>query len=263
MAYPTTIAPSETQLAEHRTSPTYPRAPITEAVIQILVGADAEPRALDRIAHKLKAVYPNSQPLQEFKVAIPNTGGPVNVAQSPQGFRLANNDQTDVVMLSPRGITAARLAPYQDWKYLREKANTAWQEWKAATPSFSIARLGVRYINRIDIPINPGVPLNVEDYLSFVPRVDAITDKPMLGYLMQVVIPTYDPHWTATNTTTALGDTQVPAHASFILDIDVARTVDIPLNDKLLWPIVDAAQPIKNDIFERCIKDSARKLFMS
>jgi len=252
-------------LPELRTSPNYPRAPITEAVIQILVAAEIELRALERIAHKLRVDYPNSQPMQEIKVELPSTGGQISVAQSPQGFRLANNDQTDVVLLNSRSITAARLAPYLQWKHLRDRANSAWQEWRAATPAYPIARVGVRYINRIDIPFaqGQGTPLNVEDYLSFVPSVAAITDMPMLGYLMQVVIPTYDPHWTATITTTALGDMQVPAHASFILDIDVARTADIPLNDKQLWPIVDQAQVIKNDIFERCIKDPARKLFLT
>lgn len=255
--------PRETHLPELRTSQNYPRAPITEAVIQILVAADVEPRALERISHKLKAEYPNSQPLQEYKVEIPNTGGQVSVAQNPQGFRLANNDQSDVIMLNPRGITAARLAPYLHWKHLRDRANTAWQYWKAATPGHPIARIGVRYINRIDIPLTAGMQLNVEEYLSFVPSVDAITDQPMLGYLMQVVIPTSDPHWTATITTTALGDTQIPAHASFILDIDVGRTSNIPFNDTLLWPVIDQAQLIKNDIFERCIKEPARKLFRS
>ena len=232
-------------------------------MIQILIAADVEPRALERIAHKLKAEYPNSQPLQEYKVEIPSTGGQVSVAQNPQGFRLANDDQTDVVMLNPRGITAARLSPYPQWTYLRDRANNAWQEWKDATPSNPIARIGVRYINRIDIPLTAGGPLNIEDYLAFVPSVAAITDQPMLGYLMQVAIPTYDPCWNATITTTALGDTQIPAHASIILDIDVARTTDIPLNDKLLWPIIDQARLIKNDVFERCIKEPARKLFMS
>lgn len=250
-------------MPELRTSPNYPRAPITEAVIQILVATDVETRVLERISHKLKADYPNSQPLQEYKVEIPSTGGQVSVAQNPQGFRLANNDQTDVVVLNPRGVTAVRLPPYLQWTHLRDKANNAWQEWKAATPGNPIARVGVRYINRIDIPYAAGTTLDIEDYLSFVPSVAAITDKPMLGYLMQVIIPTFDPQWTATITTTAFGDTPIPAHASFILDIDVARTADIPLNDKLLWPIIDQAQLIKNDIFERCIKDPARKLFMT
>lgn len=249
-------------MPELRTSPNYPRAPITEAVIQILVAPDVEPRALDRISHKLKADYPHSQPLQEFRVDILGTGGQVSVAQNPQGFRLASNDQTDVVILNPNGVIVARLPPYLQWQHLRDRANNAWQEWKAATPSYPITRIGVRYINRIDIPAVAGMTVNVEDYLSFVPNVDAITDKAMLGYLMQVVIPTFDPLWTATITTTALGDTQIPSHASFILDIDIARTAEIPLNDKLLWPIIDQAQLIKNDLFERCVKDPARKLFM-
>ena len=145
---------------------------------------------------------------------------------------------------------------------MRERANNAWQEWKAATPAHPIARIGVRYINRIDIPLTADGPLNIEDYLEFVPSVAAITDRPMLGYLMQVGIPTYDPRWSATITTTALGDAQIPAHASIILDIDVARTTDIPQNEKLFWPMIDQAQLIKNDIFERCIKEPARKLFM-
>jgi uncharacterized protein (TIGR04255 family) len=250
-------------LPEIFTSPIYPRAPITEAVIEIIVTADAEPRTLERIAHRVKAAYPNSQPLQEFKLDIPNTGGQVSVSQNTHGFRLANNDQTDVILLKSRGITVARLPPYQQWNHLRDRAHAVWQEWRAATPSHPIARIGVRYINRIDIPHERGTPVNVEDYLSFVPSVAAITEQPMLGYLMQVVIPTFDPYWIATITTTALGDTPIPAHASFILDIDVARTTDIPLNDKQLWPIVDQAQVIKNDIFERCIKEPARKLFLS
>ena len=250
-------------MPDRHTSPHYPRAPITEAVIQIQVAAEVEPRALEKIAHKLKRDYPNSQPLQEYKIEFSNTGGQVSIAQNPQGIRLANNDQTDIVMLNPQSITAARLTPYIDWKHLRDRANAAWQEWKDATPGHPIARIGVRYINRIDIPVGPGQPFKVDDYLSLVPVVSAITNQSPLGYLMQIVIPTSDPLWTATVTTTALGDVQVPNHASYILDIDVARTADIPLNDKLLWPIIDTAQLIKNDIFERCIKDPARKLFSS
>ena len=166
-------------MPEPRPSPHYPRAPIVEALIQILVAAPAEPRALERIAHKLKSEYPNSQPLQEFMIEIANTGGQVGVAQNPQGFRLANNDQTDILLVNPLGITAARLSPYGDWKHLRDKANAAWQEWKAATPRHPIVRLGVRYINRIDVPHDPTQPFKVEDYLNFYPQVMPITPMPL------------------------------------------------------------------------------------
>lgn len=228
-----------------------------------MVAAPAEQRALERIAHKLKDDYPNSQPMQEFKIEIANTGGTVGIAQNPQGFRLANEDQTDILLVNPLGITAARLAPYTEWQHLRGKAHDAWQEWKAATPRHPIARLGVRYINRIDVPHDPAQPFQVEDYLNFYPQFAPITDRPMLGYLLQVIVPTADPQWSASITTTPLGDSILPQHASVLLDIDVMRTANIPLNDEHLWPVIDQAQVLKNDIFERCITDAARKLFLS
>ena len=166
----------------------YRRAPIVEAVIQIQVASPAEPRVLERIAHKLKSTYPNSEPLQEFKIEIANTGGQIGVAQNPQGFRLANNDQTDILLINPLGITAARLAPYPNWQHLRDKANSAWQEWKDATPRHPIVRLGVRYINRIDVPKDSAQPFRVQDYLNFYAQATPITEEPMLGYLLQIVI---------------------------------------------------------------------------
>ena len=255
--------PRNTGVTEPLPRRNYPRAPIVEAVIQILVAAPTEPPVLERIAHKLKGIYPNSEPLQEFKIEIANTGGQIGVAQNPQGFRLANNDQTDILLINPRGITAARLAPYPNWQHLRDKANAAWQEWKDATPRHPIARLGVRYINRIDVPQDPAEPFKVQDYLNFYRQATPITGEPMLGYLLQIVVPTFVPSWTATVTTTPLGDSQVPNHASVLLDIDVMRTAEIPLNDAQLWPVIDQARAIKNDIFERCITDASRRLFQS
>ena len=187
----------------------------------------------------------------------------VRISQSPQGYRLANDDQTDIVILGPRGVTAARLPPYPGWNYLRDRANAAWQEWKKETARHPIERLGVRYINRIDVPIDAVVPFRVQDYVTFYPTVTPITDKDPLGYFVQVVIPTLSPKWNATLTSTTLGADEVPRHVSLILDIDVMRTVDIPLNDTQLWPTIDEAQALKNDIFERCITPTARKLFQS
>lgn len=242
-------------------NPKYPRAPITEAVIQIRMAADVELRALEKIQHRLKAAYPNSQPLQNVQVSIDNTGSQINIAQNQQGFRLATDDQTDVVILSSRDVTVARLPPYAGWEHLRANANAAWQEWKAATPRHPIERLGVRFINRIDIPIPDAQVIATKDYLNFYPNSGPFTSAPMLSYLMQVTVPTIDPLWIATVTSTTLGATQIPKHHSLILDIDVSRTADIPLIDDKLWPLIDQARIIKNDIFERCITDASRKLF--
>ncbi len=253
----------ERLLYQPLTSPHYPRAPITEAVIQLRMTADVEMKALAKIQHRLKSAYPNSQQLQNVAFSFDNTGRQINVVQNPQGFRLANDDQTDIVMLTPRDLTAARLPPYPGWEHLRANANTAWKIWKAATPRHPIERIGVRFINRIDIPVADAHLFDIQEYLNFYPSTSPITAAPMLGYLLQVTVPTFDPLSIATITTTTLGTNLIPKHHSLILDIDVSRTADIPIRDDRLWPLIDQARVIKNDIFERCITDASRKLFAS
>lgn len=242
-------------------SPTYPRAPIIEAVIQLRVVADVEPRLQENIAKKLKGDYPHSQPLQAIAVTLDNTGGRVGVSQNSEGFRLANDDQTEVLIINSRGVTAARLAPYNGWPALRARTEAAWKVWREVTPGHAIERLGIRMINRIDIPAQSGPVWQLEEYLSLYPALPTLTHAPMNSYMVQVSIPTFNPQWMATLTSMVLQPPPVPAHNSLLLDIDVARTSEIPLNDAQLWPIIDQARTIKNDLFERCITDATRKLF--
>lgn len=242
-------------------SGTYPRAPIIEAVIQLREVADVDARLQKKVVQKLKRAYPHQQPVHAFEVALDNTGGSVAVAQESEGFRLANDDQTDVLIINARGVTAVRLAPYTGWPALRGRAEAAWNVWREAAPGHAIERLGIRMINRIDIPATAAPTRQLEDFLHLRPALPALSHAPMDGFLVQVSIPTFDPMWKATLTSTLLLPMPVPGHYSILLDIDVSRTTAIPLNDALLWPIIDHARAIKNDPFERCITDATRKLF--
>ena len=244
-------------------SPNYRRAPITEAFIQLNVSTDVEEKALEKIQRRLKSVYPNAQPLQNVQISLNNTGSQFNVSQNPKGFRLSNNDQTDILFLNSRGVTAARLAPYPNWEHLRENAKIAWEEWRSATPGYPIDRLGVRFVNRIDVPVGEEPTFQMNEYVNFFPSSAPISAGPLLAYLLQISIPTVDPNWIATITTTSLGTTQVPKHHSLMLDIDVFCSQNIPMRDEQLWPMFDNARLIKNDIFERCVTDASRKLFQS
>lgn len=153
------------------------------------------------------------------------------------------------------------MAPYPGWEHLRDHENSVWQKWKAETPRHPIERIGVRFINRIDVPITDDDSIAVPDYLNFCPNAAPITHEAMLNFLLRVTVPTYDSQWTANITTTTLGSTQIPKHHSLLLDIDIFRTADIPIRDDVLWPMIDTARLIKNDLFERCITDRTRKLF--
>lgn len=241
-------------------SPEYPRAPITEAVIEVRVAAGVETGVLDKIARRLKSHYTISEPMREVGFIIDNTGGNVTVKEDATGFRLASEDQADIVLLTKFFMTTARLPPYPGWGSFRERAQANWAVWAELAPTHPIARIGVRYINRIDIPTPPGAKLSLDDYLTFQPRSD-IFEAVLTGYLVQVRFPTYRPNWTATITSTPILPNPVPDAVSIMLDIDIAREADIPVHPDKLWSVVDEARIVKNDLFERALTPKTKAFF--
>jgi uncharacterized protein (TIGR04255 family) len=241
-------------------SPQYPRAPITEAVIEVRVAAEIDANILDKIARKLKSHYTRSEPLRQVGVAIDNTGGNVSIQQNATGFRLSNEDQADIALLSNRFITTARLPPYPGWDRFRDRAKENWAMWRSLAPAHAIARAGVRYINRIDIPATPEGKLNLEEYFNFHPQAE-VFEATLVTYLAQVRFLTYRPNWAATITTTPMLPNPVPDAASVMLDIDVFREADLPLHPDKLWSLIDEARSVKNDLFERALTPKTKALF--
>ncbi len=237
----------------------YDHAPITEAVIQLRVSNQVSTQQQEKVVKKLKKLYPHSNAMQEFSVNVDTTGGAVAINQSPQGFRMTNDDQTDVVLIQPNGITTARVPPYLGWEVLRDRAQDIWKEWKSPTRSQPINRIGVRYVNRIDVPITDSPNINIEDYLNVFPNNPCLKGGVLIGQIVQITQPTTIPHWIYTITST-ITPPPSPKHFSLLLDVDVFRTDEIPLRDDSLWEIIEHARGIKNDIFERCITDKTREL---
>lgn len=48
---------------------------------------------------------------------------------------------------------------------------------------------------------------------------------------------------------------------SFLLDLDIGLTKDVPQKDDKIWEEIDLMRVHKNRIFEECVTDNARKLF--
>lgn len=76
---------------------------------------------------------------------------------------------------------------------------------------------------------------------------------------MQVSQPISD-LWSVNITSTGIQSPLIN-HTSLLLDIDVFRTDNIPLNDVDLWKTIDEARDIKNKIFKACITQKTEELF--
>jgi uncharacterized protein (TIGR04255 family) len=241
--------------------PPYTKAPITESIIHVSAVTEAAPEELQTLISRLAGDYPQQESLATIDVMMNTTGGAEKVEQHAQGYRLRSTDQSDIVIIFPDGVAAARLAPYLGWTHLRERARSIWAQWPRNKAFRGLKRLGIRHVNRVDVPLKKIKTLDIDSYIKFGPHVPTFPKEPLTGYLVQATRPTGLENWSVSITSTMMPSPPLIDHISFVLDIDVFRTEQIPCDDAALWNCIDAVRPLKNAIFEACITDETRKLF--
>ena len=125
-----------------------------------------------------------------------------------------------------------------------------------------IKRIGVRYINRIDIPFKKGNKIDVEDYLTIFPKYP----EPQLltsfsKYTMQIIGPfSIEGFYLIINTNVV--KSPLIDHFSIVLDLDLSPQGDMPQRNDKVWEMINQMREYKNNAFEMCITDKARELFV-
>jgi uncharacterized protein (TIGR04255 family) len=237
----------------------YKRPPIAEAVVEIRIQNAISMDTVERVRDKLLEDYP----LPPQKVILLNfeiREDAHTVQQQLQGYRLTAPDGARLVTLGPTLISASRLAPYEGWESFIKSARSCWETWKKLVGWQRIVRIGVRYINRIDIPNLEDRVINIDDYLSFSLQIPRIGLPALESFATNAVSPLGKD-----DCKLILNSSSVPSplvkNTSFILDIDISREKDLPQNDEGLWALIDKMRDHKNFVFEGCITDAARELF--
>lgn len=241
----------------------YPRPPVVEAVIEFVTETRISSDTLDAMATRLASEYPEHNLEKDIEVRIDGTGAAptVHTSDESQRHRLTSDDQADIVIFSPTNLATVRLGSYQGWDSLYQKARRNWRLWSKGPAGRKISRIGLRYINRLDIPNDGRDEMSLHDYLTFVPLVPPISQKPMASFLIQVTKPTIDPNWDANLLSTIVVPSPLVNHMSILLDIDVFRTRDIPSKESEMFEVLQQGRNLKNSIFETCVTNTARALF--
>src|SRR5215211_2961969 len=160
---------------------TYRRAPITEAVIEIRTRTVLQGSELDRLVSRFAKKYPTSpQKLFEIAVEVGEVASKVN--QNLTGYRLASADGTKLLNLGLHSISLAMTAPYEGWERFTDEAKANWDIWLKIAGWQPIARIGVRYVNRIDIPTMARIEL--DDYFTFLPQLPKSLDNGIEHFAM-------------------------------------------------------------------------------
>ncbi|MBM4125009.1 MAG: TIGR04255 family protein, partial [Nitrospira sp.] len=137
----------------------FPRAPITEALLDIRVKL---PPQIDLIRlatfhDTVKDRYPSKQERVSWQGGFqitPGTGPEMLPSSGgPDGYLFPSADGRQIVQARLDGFTFNRLKPYDKWETFRDEAKELWQQYVRIASPEVVTRLALRYINRIEIPL--------------------------------------------------------------------------------------------------------------
>lgn len=240
----------------------YPNAPITEAVLDLRVPTATGMAVNDLLEMRAgeETVYPTVQPLMAIMGQF--VVGPVSTTSTVQqqtGFVFRKQDGRYVYQARLDGFTISQLPRYSEWNDFRTEASRYWARYQEIAKPAGVARAGLRYVNRIDIPTELE-HLSVEEYLLTAPNIAATLPQTMQGFFMQIVLPFPGTECRATITEAIIPPSR-PGVASLILDIDTFREYSTPASHDQAWACLEELHDLKNSVFEACITDKARELF--
>lgn len=173
------------------------------------------------------------------------------------GFEIALRNGSEIVFLEEQRLVFVQRAPYDRWEHFSQRALALLSPTVSALRVDEFSRVGLRFVNRIDIP-KPSI--NTDEYVTVSfdgPRHDrGVIEE----FQMRVVKPTEKEgiHYALVLATTA---SPLPGHSSILLDIDVFTRRPVPADDEKLMRTLGEIRNEKNEIFEECLTDEARALF--
>ena len=239
----------------------YSRAPITEAILDLkVILPDNFPieRFLE-IHARVRDRFPTSEPIHVGSLAI--QAGPeiqVDASRQHSGFLFRSKDGLRIFQATLQGFTFNRLAPYNSWEEFSNDARNLWEIYKDICKPAFVTRAAVRYINRIDIPVQG--PIKLQDYLKTAPDIaSGLPQKNLSSFFMQLQIPQEDLNcMLVINETLALPPS--PGFISVIFDIDLFRQQAWQSDDEDLWDFLTQLRERKNQVFRESITEKTEEL---
>jgi uncharacterized protein (TIGR04255 family) len=236
----------------------YSKAPITEATIDLRI-AVPEDFALARLEHLqtvLDEGYSEKQNIRFDELLVQPEAHTTAHRSQQIGYRFVNADKRRIVQARMDGFAFSLLAPYERWETFSQEARRLWERFRDHIQPLAVTRLGVRYINRLDVP-SPTIEL--KEYLATVPEIAEGLPQVLQRYFMQLVLPMEAIHATAI-INQALVPPPIPDTTSIMLDIDLFRDQDVPQDEEGIWQAFGQLREGKNQIFNASLTHKAKGL---
>jgi uncharacterized protein (TIGR04255 family) len=237
----------------------YSKAPITEAVINLQVNLPSEATlaGIENLFASISTDYPNREAeiIVESQVTAGASVG-ATAHQTHVGYLYSTPNRKQIFNPRMYGFSFSQLAPYERWELFRDEAKRLWNIYQDAMKPTAVTRVGVRYINRLDIPL----PIrDFKDFLRTIPEVSPDLPQALSGFFMQLQIPQEDIQ-AMVMINQAMISPPSPDVVSVLLDIDAYREQILPAEQTVFWECLETLHTKLDQVFEGCITDETREL---
>jgi uncharacterized protein (TIGR04255 family) len=239
----------------------YARAPVIQSSAEIRVARSEPvlPDALRRLGDDEGGRYPDVKELVRGDVQItvePAAAPPLQAATHGEitGFEWAN--PAERFRAQSAGLSYHRLEPYTSWESCRDELRRLWPRYRALSAVQRIERIGLRYVNRLNLPAGA----EIKDYLLTVPDVAPRLPQALSGYMMQLNIPHPELPGGVLVIREGLMQPTSADVTSVLLDLDLFQTVDFAPDTDDVWNHFETLHAYHNEAFESCITDRTREM---
>jgi uncharacterized protein (TIGR04255 family) len=238
----------------------YRKPPIVEAVCEFRFQPG---RAWDRafpnqIYDKLKADFPKNRTVQSFQAslnfALKEMKQQINLSDALQVLR---EDEKAVVTIDVDRLAISQLKPYTTWKEYLPLINQALSVYQEIVQPKGLHRLGIRYINLIEI--NSAL-VQLENYLNFYPALQWDLTDDYEAFVIGMQFP-FDENRDCLKMQLSNGDSVDPEMSAFVLDLDYFTNQSGIIGFEGVPDWLENAHLRVEAAFEGCIKDSLREIF--
>ena len=240
----------------------FPKAPISEAILDIAVQftSPVDLARLGAFQDLISERYPvkRNRVLWQGQIRLEEERFAQEMQRGAQGFMFLSPDERQIVQARQDGFTFNRVKGYDTWEALRDEARPHWERYKETFHPEAVTRLGLRYINRIDIPLPVS---DFREYIKTAPDIAPGLPQGLSALFMRLEIPDMKRGLVAIITETIQPPVDEGKRLPFIFDIDIICGATFEPSSPAIWAKLEEMREYKNEIFFASMTDRAKGMF--
>lgn len=240
----------------------YVNPPVLEAVCEFRMTPDTawDLTTPGLLYERIRDTFPHREQriVQELEVSG-DPEGLQHQIRATERILFFTEDRRMFVQLGHRLLSVHALQPYPTWAIFKPNIEKVFRALREVIAEGSLQRVGLRYINRIEIPFVQEVVL--EEYFQFYPALGHSLPQKMAGFLVAVEL-VYADGRDRCRVLLASSPPSKQNTLTYLLDIDyflMPQEKVIDMENALEW--VEEAHSHVEEIFEGCVTDRLRAVF--